>query len=53
MSLLTQSSLYAFGFYAALNALVADYIEQARELDEIPMASSVIRAQLEDSGSDQ
>jgi hypothetical protein len=32
--------------YSALKALVADYIEQSRELDEIPMASSVIRAQL-------
>ena len=28
--------------YSALQALVADYTEQARELDEVPMASSVI-----------
>ena len=28
--------------YSALKALVADYIEQSRELDEVPMASSVI-----------
>jgi hypothetical protein len=28
--------------YSALKALVADYVEQSRELDEVPMASSVI-----------
>jgi len=38
--------------YSALKAMVADYIEQSRELDEVPMASSVIRSQLEDAGSD-
>ena len=38
--------------YSALKALVADYIEQSRELDEVPMASSVVRAQLEHGGSD-
>ena len=27
--------------YSALKALVADYIEQSRELDEVPMASSM------------
>ena len=29
--------------YSALKALVADYIEQSREVDEVPMADSVIR----------
>jgi len=38
--------------YSALKALVADYIEQSRELDEVPMASSVIRSQLEHGRSD-
>jgi len=38
--------------YSALQALVADYIEQSRELDEVPMASSVVRSQLEHGGSD-
>lgn len=33
--------------YGALKALLADYIEQAGELDEVPMASSVIRRQIE------
>jgi hypothetical protein len=33
--------------YAALQALVADYLDQARLLDEIPMASSVVRHYLE------
>lgn len=33
--------------YSALKALIADYIGQARELDEVPMASSVIRHQLQ------
>jgi hypothetical protein len=37
--------------YSALKALVADYIEQSRELDEVPMASSVIASQLEHGGS--
>jgi hypothetical protein len=38
--------------YSALKALVADYIEQSRELEDVPMASSVIRSQLEHGGSD-
>jgi hypothetical protein len=33
--------------YSALKALVADYIEQALELDRVPMASSVIRRSIE------
>ncbi len=33
--------------YSALQALVADYTEQARELDEVPMASSIVNRQLE------
>ena len=33
--------------YSALKALVGDYLEQARRLDEIPMASSVVRRELE------
>jgi hypothetical protein len=32
--------------YSALKALVADYSEQSRELDEIPMASGAINRQL-------
>jgi hypothetical protein len=32
---------------SALKALVIDYAEQARRLDEVPMASSVVRRQLE------
>jgi len=35
------------GAYAALQALVADYLDQARRLDEIPMAGSVVRHYLE------
>ena len=35
------------GAYAALQALVADYLDQARLLDEIPMAGSVVRHYLE------
>lgn len=38
--------------HSALKALVIDYIEQARKLDEIPMASSVIRRELERLGAD-
>jgi hypothetical protein len=34
----------------ALKALVIDYIDQARKLDEIPMASNVIRRELEQLG---
>jgi hypothetical protein len=33
--------------YSALKALVVDYAEQARTLDEVPMASSIVRRQLE------
>jgi hypothetical protein len=33
--------------YSALKSLVADYIEQARELDAIPMANSILRRQLQ------
>jgi hypothetical protein len=33
--------------YSALKALVADYISQARELDAIPMASSIVRRELQ------
>jgi hypothetical protein len=36
--------------YGALKALLVDYIEQARELDEVPMASSLIRRQIEARG---
>jgi len=36
--------------YSALKALVADYIEQSRELGQVPMASSVIASQLEHGG---
>jgi hypothetical protein len=32
---------------SALKALVVDYAEQARRLDDVPMASSVVRRQLE------
>jgi hypothetical protein len=35
------------GAYAALQALVADYLDQARLLDEIPMAGSLVRHYLE------
>jgi len=33
--------------YGALKALVADYLHQARELDEVPMATSVVHSELE------
>jgi hypothetical protein len=33
--------------YSALIALVADYTSQARELDAIPMASSIVRRELQ------
>lgn len=33
--------------YAALKALVADYLQQASELDQVPMASSIQRATLQ------
>ncbi len=39
------------GGYSALKALVADYIEQAHRLDAIPMASSVVRRELEQLGT--
>ena len=35
------------GAHAALKALVADYLHQARLLDEVPMAGSVVRHYLE------
>jgi len=35
--------------YTALKALVADYIAQSRELDQVPMASSAVRSQIEQS----
>ena len=37
---------------SALKALVVDYVEQSRELDEVPMASSVIASQLEHVAAD-
>jgi hypothetical protein len=33
--------------YSALQTLVSEYIEQARAFDAIPMASSVVRRDLE------
>lgn len=38
--------------YPALTALVADYLEQARELDEVPMASNAVRQLLAQAGPD-
>ena len=38
--------------YSALKALIADYIEQARRLDASPMASSIVRRELEQLGAD-
>jgi len=35
------------GAYAALQALVADYLDQAQLLDRVPMAGSVVRHYLE------
>ena len=35
------------GAYAALQALVGDYLDQARLLDAIPMAGSIVRHYLE------
>lgn len=29
--------------YSALRALVADYVEQSEELDEVPMATSTVK----------
>lgn len=37
--------------YSALKALVADYTEQARELDAIPMASSIVRRELQQAAA--
>ena len=37
--------------YAALNALVADYLEQAGELDDVPMATSVLANYLRELAS--
>ena len=34
------------GAYAALQALLVDYLDQARLLDEVPMAGSVVKARL-------
>jgi hypothetical protein len=38
--------------YSALKALVADYIEQANRLDDVPMASSTVRRELEQLRTD-
>lgn len=45
-SYLIERELEADG-YSALKALVSDYIEQAHELDAIPMASCTVRRDLE------
>jgi len=37
--------------YAALNALVGDYVEQAGELDDVPMATSVLADYLRELAS--
>jgi hypothetical protein len=37
--------------YAALQALVADYLDQARELDDVPMATSVLANYLRELAS--
>jgi hypothetical protein len=37
--------------YAALNALVGDYVEQAGELDDVPMATSVLANYLREPAS--
>ena len=39
--------------YAALMALVADYTAQARELGEVPMASSVLTCEFEQSAAER
>ena len=39
------------GAYAALQALIADYLVQARRLDAVPMSSSTVRHHLEQLGS--
>ena len=38
------------GAYAALQALIVDYLQQARELDAVPMASSSLRDYLHQLG---
>jgi hypothetical protein len=38
------------GAFAALNALVADYVAQARRYDQVPMATSAIRRYLRQLG---
>ena len=35
------------GAHAALNALVADYLDQARQLGDVPMRAGVLRRHLE------
>jgi len=37
---------------SALEALVADYLEQARQLEQVPMASSVLRRDLQQVAAD-
>jgi hypothetical protein len=37
--------------YAAVKALVADYTQQATELGEVPMASSIVAQQLDDAAA--
>jgi hypothetical protein len=37
--------------YAALQALIADYLDQARELDDVPMATSVLANYLRELAS--
>jgi hypothetical protein len=37
--------------YSALKALVADYTRQARMLDEVPMAASLVRRTLADEAA--
>lgn len=39
--------------YSALKALVADYLDQGRELDEVPMAMSPIRRDIESAADSQ
>src|SRR5437764_1120648 len=38
------------GAFGALEALVSDYISQARRHDEVPMATSAVRRQLAQAG---
>jgi hypothetical protein len=39
------------GAHAALNALIDDYLEQARQLHDIPMRASLLRRHLDQIGS--